>query len=286
MQRKCHSNSLTVVCLVLLGCLLVRCSGNGREGDGDNVRIVEKGDGIKVKHGEYLLVDLDILMLDSVLRRDEPGMLYQIRYDTYMNRLTPPGPLEKEIHNLSKGDSAVIQTEENITAYVRVADIVNYAGYTKWRLEQARSRRVRQTLKMKETLSRESVMIDSVLNASHKKFETTESGIRYIRLRSGAGDVAQEGDTVFFDFHAVFMDGQELLNGVGRSGNRPRSFVMGSEQVFPCWQESIGILNEGGAGIFYFPSSMAFGPNEILGIPANSILVTEIALVDIRRGKR
>jgi FKBP-type peptidyl-prolyl cis-trans isomerase len=271
---------------LLLGFFLVQCAGHNKENNGVESTIIETGDGPKVRHGEYLLVDMDVLMLDSVLHRDEPGLLYQIRYDTYMNRLAKVNPLEKEIYNLSKGDSAVLHTADNLTAHVRVVDIVDYSGYTKWRLEQTRLRKVREDLKMKETLRRESTTIDSVLNASHQEFETTPSGIRYIMVKDGIGDVAQDGDTVLFDFHAVFLDGKELPNGVGLSGSQPRSFVMGSEQVFPCWRESIGMLNKRSSGKFYFPSAMAFGSKEIVGIPANSIIATEITLVDIRRIKR
>ncbi|MEI6409778.1 MAG: FKBP-type peptidyl-prolyl cis-trans isomerase [Bacteroidota bacterium] len=46
------------------------------------------------------------------------------------------------------------------------------------------------------------------------------------------------------------------------------------------WQEGIPLLKKGGKGTFFIPSALGYGSQDQGAIPANSVLIFEITLVD------
>ena len=57
--------------------------------------------------------------------------------------------------------------------------------------------------------------------------------------------------------------------------------IFGLESVIKGWTEGIPYFNEGGSGKLYIPSSLAYGTNGTSGIPANSVLIFDIKLLDV-----
>lgn len=62
------------------------------------------------------------------------------------------------------------------------------------------------------------------------------------------------------------------------SGNGVR---FGLNELVVGWQEGIPLIAPGGKVTLYLPPSLAYGSRDLPGIPANSILVFDIDLVDV-----
>ena len=82
-----------------------------------------------------------------------------------------------------------------------------------------------------------------------------------------------------------------LLNGTSFDSNvdpqfkhqEPFSFMLGRNRVIRGWDEGLTLLNKGAKATFYIPSNLAYGPNSPSpAIPANSVLIFDIELIDIK----
>ncbi|MFN9955636.1 MAG: FKBP-type peptidyl-prolyl cis-trans isomerase, partial [bacterium] len=62
------------------------------------------------------------------------------------------------------------------------------------------------------------------------------------------------------------------------TGNQTATFPLAN--LIPGWQEGIPLLQKGGKGTFLLPSALGYGPNPVGPIPANSVLIFEIELID------
>lgn len=74
-----------------------------------------------------------------------------------------------------------------------------------------------------------------------------------------------------------------LLNGNifdQTTGSQSRNFLLAG--LIEGWRIGIPLLGRGGKGIFYVPSALGYGSQSLPGIPANSVLIFEIELVDFQ----
>ncbi|GAB3562413.1 hypothetical protein GCM10027578_04730 [Spirosoma luteolum] len=71
----------------------------------------------------------------------------------------------------------------------------------------------------------------------------------------------------------------KLTNGTTFDSGEGVSFGLG--QLILGWQEGIPLVAPGGTVTLYLPPSLAYGPQEQSGIPANSILIFDIDLLSI-----
>jgi peptidylprolyl isomerase len=64
---------------------------------------------------------------------------------------------------------------------------------------------------------------------------------------------------------------------------QPIEFPVGAGHVIEGWDEGLLLLNQGTKAQFVIPPHLAYGDREVGGvIPANSILVFDLELVDIK----
>ena len=291
-----------IATLVFLSALLVRC-GNGFEKteSGLEYKFVHRSNGKEPQNGEYLILNLLVKTeTDSVIYSSkETGILFPVRYDTYRLKVGQKSELEEGFFMMREGDSAVFSvktsdvyaalnerppatSDDRIFCYARLVNVFDYKHYSLWKSEQLARRQNEHETLVKKVMEKEVQKIDSTLNARHQSFSVTGTGIRYIIEKQGAGSFPQQGDSVFFKYYVTYLDGTLPPNEFGSSGDKPRSFVMGTNTVFESWQESIALLKKGGAGRFYIPSPLAFGALETAGIRPNAILIVNIQLLDIK----
>lgn len=97
----------------------------------------------------------------------------------------------------------------------------------------------------------------------------------------GKGQQAQIGDEVLVHYKGTLLDGTSFDSSYDRGA--PFSFTLGQRQVIPGWEQGILGMRVGGKRKLIIPPSLAYGDQEIPGlIPANSTLVFEIELIQIR----
>lgn len=118
-------------------------------------------------------------------------------------------------------------------------------------------------------------------NAIDRKMELTahSSGIYYTMTKEGTGDSHPTKESMITaHYGGTLMNGEKFDSSFDRG--EPLEFRLA--QVVQGWQIAIPLLKKGGRGTFYIPSELAYGARAVGTIPANSVLVFDIELVDFK----
>ena len=114
--------------------------------------------------------------------------------------------------------------------------------------------------------------------AKEKGVKKTESGLLYQVEKEGNGDAPKDSDTVVVNYKGTLIDGTEFDNSYTRG--EPLSFRL--DGVIPGWTEGLKHVKKGGKIKLVIPPQLAYGKNGVPGIPANSTLVFDVELLDIK----
>jgi len=117
-------------------------------------------------------------------------------------------------------------------------------------------------------------LIQEHLAANSITAEEHPSGIFYVITTEGAGDHPDLSATVSVKYKGYLLDGSIFDQTTGN----PVSFPLSG--LIEGWQIAIPLLKKGGAGTFWIPSALGYGARALPGIPANSVLVFDIELVN------
>ncbi|PID83644.1 hypothetical protein CSB11_00325 [Candidatus Campbellbacteria bacterium] len=115
-------------------------------------------------------------------------------------------------------------------------------------------------------------------NMETGKVYTTESGLKYEVLKLGGGNKPQITDTVEVHYHGTLEDGTVFDSSVQRG--EKISFPL--NQVILGWQEGLQLMPVGSKFKFTIPAELAYGQQALPGIPAESTLIFEVELFDIK----
>lgn len=108
--------------------------------------------------------------------------------------------------------------------------------------------------------------------------QTTASGLQYIEVEAGTGAAPNTGDTVTVHYTGTLEDGTEFDSSIG---GEPIEFPLGVGYVIPGWDEGIALMREGGTAQFVIPPELAYGAQDLPGIPANSTLYFDVELLSV-----
>ena len=110
---------------------------------------------------------------------------------------------------------------------------------------------------------------------------TTDSGLQYYDIAVGEGDMPVEGQEVVVNYIAWLQDGEQFIASSENEGGEPLTFAIGSDTVFPGWDEGVSTMQKGGKRLLVIPPDLALGAEGGGSIPPNSTLLMEIELIDI-----
>ena len=114
--------------------------------------------------------------------------------------------------------------------------------------------------------------------AKEKGVKTAKSGLLYKVEKEGTGDAPKDTDTVVVNYKGTLTDGKEFDNSYTRG--EPLSFRL--DGVIPGWTEGLKNIKKGGKIQLVIPPDLAYGKTGVPGIPANSTLVFDVELLDIK----
>lgn len=114
--------------------------------------------------------------------------------------------------------------------------------------------------------------------AKEKGVKTTKSGLMYLVEKAGSGEAPKNTDTVVVNYKGTLIDGTEFDNSYTRG--EPLSFRL--DGVIPGWTEGLKHIKKGGKIKLVIPPDLAYGKTGVPGIPANSTLVFDVELLDIK----
>ncbi len=103
----------------------------------------------------------------------------------------------------------------------------------------------------------------------------TGTGLYYVVDTPGNGTQPNSQSTVTVAYKGYLTNGSVF----DESASSGISFSLTS--VIQGWQEGIPYFKEGGSGILLIPSALGYGSQATSGIPANSVLVFEVELIDV-----
>lgn len=114
--------------------------------------------------------------------------------------------------------------------------------------------------------------------AKEKNVKTTKTGLMYQVDKEGTGAEPKDSDTVVVNYKGTLTDGTEFDNSYSRG--EPLSFRL--DGVIPGWTEGLKHIKKGGKIKLVIPPELAYGKTGVPGIPANSTLVFDVELLDVK----
>lgn len=114
-------------------------------------------------------------------------------------------------------------------------------------------------------------------NKSAEGVKVTTSGLQYKVEKEGEGKTPTKTDTVKAHYKGTLIDGTQFDSSYDRG--QPAEFPV--QGVIPGWSEALQLMKVGAKYKLFVPPELAYGASGRPGIPANSVLVFEVELVDI-----
>ncbi|HSF89768.1 MAG TPA: FKBP-type peptidyl-prolyl cis-trans isomerase [Saprospiraceae bacterium] len=102
--------------------------------------------------------------------------------------------------------------------------------------------------------------------------DSTSSGLYYVIDEPGSSEHPTINDAVNVNYLGFLLNGNVFDQGL--------DVTFPLAQVIPGWQEGFPLFGKGGKGLLIIPSHLGYGDRAFAGIPANSVLVFEIHLLD------
>ena len=116
-------------------------------------------------------------------------------------------------------------------------------------------------------------------NKSNGDTVETASGLQYQVLQKGEGsDQPNSSTTVKVHYHGTLIDGTVFDSSVER--DEPISFPL--NQVIEGWTEGVQLMVVGDKFKFFIPSELGYGNRATGKITSGSLLIFEVALLDIQ----
>lgn len=127
-----------------------------------------------------------------------------------------------------------------------------------------------------ELLSFESMM--KFLRPTGDAIKTTESGLKYQVIEEGAGDPPGPSDPMEFELAFWDTEGQ-LLHMSARTGQTMQASR--DDMQLPVLKEAFGLMKPGSRCVFEVPPALAFGEQPQGPLPANSVTIWQLRLIDV-----
>ena len=115
-------------------------------------------------------------------------------------------------------------------------------------------------------------------NKKKPNVKVTPSGLQYEVVQEGKGPSPTASDTVKVHYTGTLIDGTKFDSSYDRK--EPVEFPVGG--VIKGWTEALMLMNAGAKFKLAIPSDLAYGPQGRPSIPANSVLVFDVELLEIK----
>ncbi|MDW7694685.1 FKBP-type peptidyl-prolyl cis-trans isomerase [Flammeovirgaceae bacterium SG7u.111] len=121
-------------------------------------------------------------------------------------------------------------------------------------------------------------LIQNYLSKNNINATKSYSGLYYVIIDEGeeGNDYPTSDATVTLEYKGYFLDGEVFEN----LGDREEAFVIGLWQLVDGIKEGVQLIKRGGEIQLFIPSHLGYGNNDQGIIPANSVMVYEIKLID------
>lgn len=240
------------------------------------------------------------LMLDKRMRGQD--FVDKALYDVVLNMhkgdsatfMVPVDSLDKK----SLATVPFLKAGDNIKVDLTVLDVIDSVKFQqqlnemkakqKAEFEQQKPMMIEQTNKYfaevkskhKEEWKNDSTAIkDYLKKANLGNVKSLPSGLYYVIDDPGTGKAINYFDTVSVNYKGALLNGEVFDQS---KEGQPFTFIVGAQQVIPGWDQGLTLFHQGGKGKLIIPSYLGYGDKEAGGIPANSVLVFDIDVVNVK----
>lgn len=105
---------------------------------------------------------------------------------------------------------------------------------------------------------------------------TTQSGLQYKVTKEGDGIIPEDNFIVKVHYTGTLLDGTKFDSSIDRG--QPLEFPL--DAVIPGWTEMLKLMKVGSKVTAWIPYNLAYGPRGNRVIPANSMLIFDMELID------
>lgn len=123
-------------------------------------------------------------------------------------------------------------------------------------------------------------LVNSIATPTPEFVETEIAQLETEDVLVGDGQEAQEGDTVSVHYVGTLESGEQFDSS--RDRGTPFEFTIGTGSVIQGWEQGIPGMKVGGIRILTIPPELGYGAFDRPGIPANSTLIFEVELLEIK----
>lgn len=280
-----------ILCLFLMGC----DDGYTRLESGIAYKMIEDVDGRKAQFGDIMMIDFkSVYGGDSILaeRTAESGFFM----DPFRG---VPTNMKDVLDQVDEGDSIHLKftlmeyalltrmvvprgmdTTKNVIMQMRIAEVEN---------ESTIIARVQE-----EQKEIDQELIEQYLANNNLTAEITPEGLYYIITEEGKGPLAQRGQTISVNYELMLIDGtyvdttfEEIAKeqGIWRKNRvpyQPYSVEVETGNAIPGWHIAMKLMRKGSKAKLLIPSRLGYQRRPKAGIPANSVMVYEIEVVDLK----
>lgn len=131
-----------------------------------------------------------------------------------------------------------------------------------------------------EAKPRATAEIPPALPTAKGETKTTAAGVKYETLTAGTGAEAKAGQTVSVHYTGTLENGEQFDSS--RDRGTPFSFTVGQQEVIQGWDEGIPGMKVGERRKLTIPASAGYGSKVQAKIPANSTLIFDVELLDVK----
>ena len=119
-----------------------------------------------------------------------------------------------------------------------------------------------------------------MMNVSRDDLETTSSGLQRADVEVGTGAEATPGRVVVVHYTGRLTNGDTFDSS--RKRDEPFAFTLGAGEVIRGWDEGVAGMRVGGKRALVIPPQLGYGSRAVGPIPANSTLVFDVELLEVR----
>ena len=113
------------------------------------------------------------------------------------------------------------------------------------------------------------------------KYITTKSGLKYIVIEKGTGPMPDSGDVITLNYSGYLLNGHKFDSSVERGD--PISYPFKIQKMIDGFQEATAMMNKGSKYRLLIPAKLAYGERAMGEIPANSDLMFDLEMLDIKK---
>ena len=124
---------------------------------------------------------------------------------------------------------------------------------------------------------------EETLKKIHKQWPnaiTTPSGLKYVVLKEGAGNVPKIGNTITVHYAGKLLSGKKFDSS--RDRGQPITFRLGKNRVIKGWKEAFLSMRKGEKRILIVPAKLGYGKRGKGPIPPNATMIFDVELLDIK----